>query len=221
MGGHLDLYCERTAAGLAAEPLNTLSNLAFLVAAGLLLGPYRRAYRGRLRQGWDLALLIALIAAIGIGSGLWHLTAQVWALWLDVLPILAYISLFLLVALRRVAGLTWPATLALFAFYHAVNSAVQASLPPDTLNGSVFYLPTWVALALLALWLTRRGLPGAREFTLATGLLAVSLTLRTLDLSVCAWLPVGTHFLWHVLNALVLYRLTAGLVRTVGNFARG
>jgi len=34
---------------------------------------------------------------------------------------------------------------------------------------------------------------------------AVSLTLRTLDEPLCAALPVGTHYLWHVLNGVTLY----------------
>ena len=33
---------------------------------------------------------------------------------------------------------------------------------------------------------------------------AVSLTLRTVDEPLCAQWPIGTHFLWHCLNATVL-----------------
>ncbi len=210
----IDLYCERTASGLWAEPLNTLTNLAFVLAAVLLARVYGWSYRGRLGQGWDLALLIALIAAIGVGSGLWHLTARRWAMWLDVLPILVFISIFLLVSLRRALGLGWAATLALFLLYHAVNTAVQRSLPPDTLNGSVFYLPTWAALALLSVWLARRHWPGWRAFAAASALFLVSLSLRTIDAAICGWLPIGTHFLWHLLNAWLLYLLVATFFRT-------
>jgi len=41
---------------------------------------------------------------------------------------------------------------------------------------------------------------------LATGaaILAVSLTFRSLDASLCAAIPLGTHFMWHVLNAVML-----------------
>ena len=35
-------------------------------------------------------------------------------------------------------------------------------------------------------------------------LLIASLTFRTLDQPVCGALPFGTHFLWHVLNAVML-----------------
>ena len=36
------------------------------------------------------------------------------------------------------------------------------------------------------------------------GLLVVSLTFRTLDEPLCAAIPLGTHFLWHILNAIML-----------------
>lgn len=34
---------------------------------------------------------------------------------------------------------------------------------------------------------------------------ACSLVLRALDEPVCAWFAAGTHFGWHLLNAVVLY----------------
>lgn len=131
----------------------------------------------------------------------------------DVLPILLFISVFLLVFLTRVAGLgVWP-TLVLFLLYHAVNWIVQAALPADFLNGSVFYLPTWAAVALMALWLALRGHAQRKAYLWATGLLLVSLAFRTADMALCAAWSVGTHFLWHLLNAVLLYLLVRGLLQ--------
>lgn len=90
---------------------------------------------------------------------------------------------------------------------------MQRCLPPDTLNGSVFYLPTWGVLALLAVRLAHQQGPGWRAFTAAAGLFLVSLTLRTVDAAWCGWLPIGTHFLWHLLNAWLLYLLVVALIR--------
>ena len=36
-------------------------------------------------------------------------------------------------------------------------------------------------------------------------LLVVAVSLRTVDLALCGIWPWGTHFLWHMLNAAVLY----------------
>lgn len=209
---HLDIYCERTAPGLWLEPLNTASNLGFLIAAGLLLRSYLQIYRGRLSRGWDRLLLIVLLAAIGIGSGLWHLTAERWAMLADVLAIAGFISVFLLVFLVRLAGLRPLPTLALFLLYHAVNWGVQSALPADFLNGSVFYLPTWLALALMTTWLAYKGHAQWQAYAWASGLFLVSLSFRTVDPLWCEWLPMGTHFVWHLLNALLLYLLVRGLL---------
>ncbi len=47
-----------------------------------------------------------------------------------------------------------------------------------------------------------------------TGLIfAVSLGFRTIDEPLCDRLPIGTHYVWHVLNAVVLYRLTRTMMR--------
>jgi hypothetical protein len=41
----------------------------------------------------------------------------------------------------------------------------------------------------------------------------VSLVFRTVDEAVCTAIPIGTHFLWHVCNAIMLYLLLAALIR--------
>ena len=212
----IDIYCERTGPELWSEPINLISNGAFLIAAALLLRPYLRLYSGRLRQGWDRLLLILLLAAIGVGSGLWHLYAERWAMLADVLPIAAFISVFLLVFLVRVAQAPPLAAAALFLLYHAVNTGVQALLPADFLNGSVFYLPTWAAVVAMALWLAARGHAAWRHYAWAAGLFLTSLAFRTVDMAVCAVWPLGTHFLWHLLNAVLLYLLVDGLLRPRG-----
>ena len=48
---------------------------------------------------------------------------------------------------------------------------------------------------------------------ISLSLAIIALTFRTVDLSVCSYIPMGTHFLWHLLNALVLYRLLIAATR--------
>jgi hypothetical protein len=35
----------------------------------------------------------------------------------------------------------------------------------------------------------------------------LSFTARTLDAKLCTAFPIGTHFMWHLLNAVLLYIL--------------
>lgn len=209
----IDSYCERTGPEPWSEPLNLVSNAAFLIAAGLLLRNHQRLPARHAGRGWDRLLLILLLAAIGVGSGLWHLYAERWAMFADVLPIAAFVCVFLPVALVRLLQAPAAVTAALLLAFVGLNAAVLTNLPADFLNESGLYLPTCVALASLTLWLASRRHPAWRRHAWATALFLVSLTLRTVDMALCRVWPVGTHFLWHLLNAVLLYLLVDALLR--------
>lgn len=195
-------YCERAATGFWAEPLNALTNVAFVVAALLIVGRLRRE-RGPRPEVWLLALLAV---AVGVGSFLWHTLATPWAEWADVIPIGLFISVFLLAFLRRAAGLRWPLVWLLFAAYQAFNLLVQLAAPGDLFNGSVYYLPAWATLLLLALFSWSAGRPAARPLLAMWLVFSLSLLLRSVDAAICPVFPAGTHFAWHLLNAVVLWQ---------------
>lgn len=196
----LDIYCERTDPGFWSEPVNALTNAAFLVAAVLVW----RSAAGT-RDGRVLASLMALIA---IGSFLFHTLATVWAAWLDQGAIALYIYVFLWLFLARVAGLPWWGALGGLGVFAVASRALTAPFPPGSLNGSYAYFPALLALGLLAAYAWRRGHPGGERLAAATGVFVVSIAFRSIDQTLCDAWPLGTHFLWHCLNALVLY-LTA------------
>ena len=253
-------YCERGDPGFWAEPVNALSNGAFLIAAALAAARVRRA-----RTGDRPALLLsALVAVVGVGSFLFHTLAVRWSLLADVIPIALFIYAYFLLAMRRYFGLGLGAALAATLAFAAANVGLEPALDGLTgrsmdalTNGSIGYAPAILALAGVAAGLlvpkgaprdpARReaGLgppdPARREAGLGlpdpagheaglgspdptrreagfgllgiAALFAVSLALRTLDRAVCPVWPLGTHALWHLLNAGVLYGLIAVAVR--------
>ena len=212
----LDLYCERLGPGLLAEPLNAITNGAFLVAAWRLASLARS--RGQSDRG--MLALAALALAIGIGSSLFHTFATGWALAADVLPILLFQLLFLLLYLRRQVGLPFaPAAGLCLAFLLACLAGRSA---PAVLNGSLAYAPTLAVLALLA-WHQRRTQQSGLLLG-ATGLFSLSLLLRSLDNALCPLWPIGTHLFWHLLNAAVLVLSGQALVaagRNNGSISAG
>jgi len=208
-----NLYCERAgAAGLWAEPLNAFTNLAFIVAAALAAMRLVRTPGLGWRNGWDLWLLTLLLAAIGVGSGLWHTFATGWGLLADVLPITLFINVYLLSFGWRVLGLRWVGLPLLWVGYQAASVGLVALFGADALNGSVGYLPALAFLIGFAGWLWHKGRPLWRAMAAAALLFAISVTLRTLDVALCARLPLGTHFLWHLLNAALLFVLLNSLI---------
>jgi hypothetical protein len=66
----------------------------------------------------------------------------------------------------------------------------------------------------MAVSLAARKDPEARAFALAAGVFTVSLVFRTIDEALCQTFPVGTHFLWHLCNAAMLYLLLVALIRS-------
>ena len=213
MNNFLDPYCERIAPGLWGEPLNTFSNIFFLLVALLLIRNIIKSDIGTIKTKWDVWLLLALIVAIGTGSSLWHLFATGWTLWADRAPILLFINLYFLSCLIRILHFSAVKTLILFIAYHTINTATQFYLPPMTLNGSLFYIPTALFLVITTVLIWRNDSNTAKLFFLpATFLFFAALILRTVDLSVCDKIPIGTHFVWHILIAFTIYYLMNGLI---------
>lgn len=194
----VNAYCERTDAAFWSEPVNAITNAAFLIAA-VLVWPMTRGDPGA-------RALAVVLGVIGIGSFLFHTFAQVWAGLADVLPILAFILLYTGLATRRFLGApVWAALLAA-ALYVPFSSVVSGLVERavGSLNGSASYLPVVVLIGAYALALARRAPETARGLAIGVAILALSLTFRTIDSRVCGAFPLGTHFLWHVLNAVML-----------------
>jgi hypothetical protein len=200
----LDLYCERTDASIWSEPLNALSNGAFLLGALLAL-----RYLCRRARGDRPALaLIGLLTAIGIGSFLFHTQANRWSQLADVIPIGVFILVYFFLAMRRFLALPDASATLLTAAFAGLSAAVAALVPPGFLNGSGSYLPAAAALAAIAVLLLRRRHPVARPILAAALLLVLSLSFRSIDQAICGTLPAGAHYLWHLTNAAVLTLLT-------------
>lgn len=196
---YVDLYCERLGPGLLAEPVNALTNAAFLVAAWVL---WRQARRQGACSG-DVSVLIALMVAIGVGSGLFHTFAETWARVLDIVPILLFQLAFLWIYSRRVIG--WPTWSAAALVAGFLLASLYARGFPHLLNGSLTYALAIVAILALGAyhWLAQK--PARLMLIAAAGVFALSLFFRTIDEAVCTQFPLGTHFLWHLLNAVVVY----------------
>lgn len=202
----VDLYCERLGPGLSAEPLNAFSNLAFFAASAWLL------LRAEAAQTPRYARLLAVeIFLIGLASLSFHVFATRGTEILDVAFIALFIYTYIACWFRHFAGWPWGAALLPVVAYILLSLWVGLRFPPTLLNGSVAYLPPHFALLLMAIWLLSNRRPGGVKLAAAAGVFAVSLFLRTMDRAWCMDLPIGTHWLWHCLNAVTLVLVTLSL----------
>lgn len=205
---YLDGYCERAGdPGIWGEPANLLTNGLFILAAILAARILLKAKKHGLRERGDQWLLIAALLAIGIGSGLWHAIPNGHTVLLDVIPITIYIHVYLIAALRRLLRFDWTKTLSLWGNFLLAGILAQLLLPPDMLNGTIMYIPTYATLIILTVALWRRDAARGRVFLNVVIVWTASLIFRTVDMDICPHFALGTHFLWHSLNAWVLYRL--------------
>jgi hypothetical protein len=220
----LSHYCERLGPDFWAEPLNAVTNAAFILAG---LAAYL-VWRSRPVRDWPLLGLIGLVFAIGIGSFLFHTRPGPRTVLADVVPIQLFVLGYLAFALRRMLGCSaWQVLAGLVLL---IGAEVLVPQLVRVGQGSEAYLPALVALFAVGLALIGRahlamlhfarggdrqaaaliGLKAARAGRRIIGagmVFTLSLGLRALDVPLCARLPSGTHFLWHLLNALTLLML--------------
>jgi hypothetical protein len=209
----IDHYCERTDPSFWSEPLNAGSNAAFILAALWAFVLWRRAGS----RDSPVLFLIGITTAVGIGSFLFHTFANRWSLLADVLPIAVFIYSYFLISMRRYVGLSAgaavAATIAFAAFNVGFETGWDRLTGGLTLNGSVGYLPAAMALVGVGLLVRQRAPGPSRALIVAALALLASLTFRTLDVTVCDRWPIGLHYAWHALNAVVLFVLMRGAIR--------
>lgn len=195
----MDVYCERVGMGFFAEPLNAISNVSFLIAAWLA---WMLAGRTGTRST-GMQVLIGLGAATGVGSMLWHTMPNTLTFWLDIIPILLFIMSYIWLYTRGILRLRAAFTaLSVSGFVLLTFVAVSYS---HILHGALVYTPGLLVVLVLGLLHARQ--QDAARFTLllGAGVYLVALFFRTIDNQVCAAVPIGTHYLWHLLIGSVTY----------------
>ncbi len=198
----VDQYCERLDTSFWAEPMNALSNVAFIVAGLMLLRMWLKSPGHHI-----IGLLLVLnVLVIGIGSFLFHTFANRWSSLADVLPITVFIHGYLLLALHTYLHFKWwQAAAATLAFF-AASPLLGAALAP-LMGSSAFYIPALLAIFAVAIATREDNRHTSNALRDAGLIFAVSIAFRAADLAVCEALPQGTHPRWHLLNSFVLFLL--------------
>ncbi|MDG4826472.1 hypothetical protein O7635_31870 [Asanoa sp. WMMD1127] len=130
-GAVVDGYCERSGPGLWGEPLNALSNVAFLLASAILVGLLVRRPTAPPRIAWVLA---GLLGVVGLCSLAFHTFATSATGALDTLSILVYLLVVVGLLLRFGfgvrAGRAWVAAPAFLVLAVGVDVASGGGSQP-------------------------------------------------------------------------------------------
>ena len=193
----IDIYCERLDIGIWAEPINAVTNVAFILASIFMWLRCKNLVEGR--------ILSFLLFSIGCGSFLFHTFAQTWAAILDVTAILIFILTYIFIANRRF--LAWSKMVSLigvilFFPYHLFLVSILSNI--QFLGSSLQYIPVAILIFIYS-GLLRKSEPNlSRGLFIGATILCLSIFSRAIDEPLCSIVPVGTHFVWHILNAIML-----------------
>jgi len=198
------VYCEQPLFQHFFEPLNTLTNLFFVLAGIILIFQLKKAKALTLPAIWLSSLLII----IGIGSLLWHLYRSDFTLLIDLIPIALFIFSYLVAYVLKVTHqvLFRILLIAGFFIYAPLITILVNRLSLDFLgNGGAPYLVSISYLAVIQLFNLWKKVPVIRQSLVIVIVFFLSLLFRQLDMVLCDQIHFGTHFIWHILNAVTLY----------------
>ncbi len=204
----VDIYCERLSPAFWAEPVNAITNIFFILAAVFAL----RLWKNSAARTWDSLVLAILMLVVGVGSFTFHTVATRWAGLADVLPIAFFIHFSFGVFLYRVANAGLMVSMLGVFLFGLYSVGIQKVIPPEILNRSGQYMGAVTLLLGISLYCYVARIPSMKYFVLALLTFAVSLTLRSFDMAICESFPIGIHFMWHVLNSIVMFFVFKGII---------
>ena len=211
--------CERGALGPMAEPLNVISSFAFMFVAVTIYRHYKKHEDLMGKWIWDIHALTFITFIIGFNSLVFHAFPTPITEMADTITIVLFIILYFWAVLFRIGRTTIFQALVCFVAFVGFSHILVAQFP-HSLNDSIGYLSSMIALIVIAVHLHLKARPSSSHFMLAAIVGVCSLFCRAIDREVCDIFPFGTHFIWHMLNATLLYILLKQLIRNVNRVAR-
>jgi hypothetical protein len=163
-----------------------------------------------------------------------------WAGALDSFFIALYLLFYLAVYARRALGLRWrfawlgaPAFVVMAGGFNLLWGQLATAITSTETFGftnqqAAFltgmtksgYLSAWSVLLVVTIHSAFKHREMTAPLASAAAVFLVSLTLRQLDLPLCNQWQWGTHFAWHLLNAVTLGLTAEAMARRIGTISR-
>lgn len=190
------------------EPWNTVSNLATTLCVVYWLW----ALRGRYREHPLVTCALPCLFTASVGATLYHgLRSSRVFLFLDFVPNLVLGALLVFVFWRRYVQSAWRALFVLLGVAGA-RGVMAATLPAQislNVGNALIFVAALVPVVPL---LARTHWHAVGTLLLAAASFALAIVARTLDPWSEPYLPMGSHFLWHVFGGLGTFLLIRFLV---------
>lgn len=187
-----DLLTDRCSFPIA--PVNTFSNLAYVIAGVLVF---------LLRPTLASGVMGGLLVFLGVGSGLYHGTKELWASRLDNAGMYSTFSALVTYTLsptHRFIGPLMAFVGTIVAWRLAYGSSWKTLLNP--------MMGVFVAISTISVALNG----SLKSALLSFGLFGVAYLIWWADKRHTFWFPRWGHGIWHVLTAIALAMLFLGVV---------
>ena len=194
----IDLYCERQNILFWSEPINALTNFFFIVF-GLYL--FFKTFNDKFSRVLSIELVI-----IGVFSFLFHTFANLLTAIMDTFSILIFGFTYLF------GANFWFLNLSITKSISGVLIFVPYSMLVTFFFAAIFRIDEWFSLYYsyvflflgYSIYLRNKNPYVSKNLFICFFILLISVILRSIDHKFCSNLSLGTHFLWHILNSIVL-----------------
>jgi hypothetical protein len=201
-----DNYCERLDASFWAEPVNAITNFLFILFAIVIFIRNKKSNDDKNTKR-ELNVLSALLVLIGLGSFSFHTYANRLTEMFDILGIIFFVITYLFFVLKRAFSFSTLKRIVIIVGLFIVTIVLSAIIPDSIFNGSHIYFPVLAMFLWIVVGMKTKRPKYFSDVRLALIVFFISIVFRTLDSLICDLVPLGTHFLWHSLNAIMFYIL--------------
>ncbi len=200
-------YCENISHSIISEPLNTISNISYIIIAIFL----RHTLKKSNHLINKIKGLLLIIASIWIGSWIRHSHISHSSIYFDVLPIMIFTiySIYLLFSyLFNSQKKTIIFLLLSGIFIITTSYLLRTYYYSELFNGAYEYFAVGIVILTVIITKYKKFLPYIKELSYITILFIIATTCRQIDLIICDKFILWTHFLRHIVNAICAYFLT-------------
>lgn len=194
-------YFETDFSLVVVEPFNMVSAALFL----LIVAYWAYKLRGRFTRQKFLTVAVPILAIGGIGGTIYHgFRMAEFFLVMDWLPILILSMMACFYFTHLATKKRWIGA-ALIIFVFVAHESIHAYLRPSIANNLAYtVLALTIMIPLLAVVFKSNG-KHARWVVVSLTAFCIALGFRMAD--PFGWLPMGTHFLWHLFGALACHAM--------------
>ena len=197
------IYAETDLTAFISEPWNAISSLAIVLPA--IYWAFRLKWR--IKEFSFLYYLMPLLFLGGTGSLLFHaFRSSPFLLWMDVLPtaiVTLSVSVYfwdkILPRRWQVASVVIPFTFIRFAVFDFYSGQFAVNLN-YLITGFLIFFP-------ILFYLSKQRYNHFSSILVSVIFLSLSLIMRRVDYSFAEWIPMGSHFLWHIFSGIGAFYL--------------